>query len=161
MSKIQVKPVKQSPPINHKVDQVVRAIYFGYDGTDAPLVSSPVRGNALGFFAPESYVVSGIADTRGYRFTGATNSALISLGYHPTAVLLWLTQLRVNGEAVVKVQGGELVAVHAAVVQCAHDVVMNYEKLRMAKGKPRVVAKPILEHYRAYVLANGKPPHFS
>lgn len=161
MSKIQVKPVEQNPPINHKTDQVVRAIYFGYDGTDAPLVSSPVRGNALGFFAPESYVVSGIADTRGYRFTGATNSALISLGYHPTAVLLWLSRMTLNGEPVLKVQGGELVAVHAAVVQCAHDVVMNYEQLELIKGKPRVVARPILDTYRAYVLANGKPPHFS
>ncbi|QGH73761.1 hypothetical protein [Vibrio phage vB_VhaP_VH-5] len=151
------KPIKQNPPINHKTDQVVRSIYFGYAGTDKPLVSSPVKGNALMFFEPESYVVVGIADARGYRFTPATNSALISLGYHPTAVLTWLSQLHLNGAPVVQAQGDELVAVHAAVVQCARDVVMNYEKLGMVKGKPRVLSKPILEHYKAV----GKHPLFA
>ena len=158
MSKIQVKPIKQNVVINHKTEQVVRAMYFGYDGyTTGTLVTSPVRGSIISLYEPDDVVVVGTADAKGYRFTAASNSALITLGYHPTAVLLLLTQMRYEGEPVVGIQGDELVCTHAAVVQCARDVVFNYEKVQMIKGKPRVVGKPILENY----LRVGKPKNFA
>lgn len=157
MSKIQVKPIKQNVVINHKVEQVVRAMYFGYDGGVGTLVSSPVRGSIISLYEPDDVVVVGTADAKGYRFTASSNSALITLGYHPTAVLLLLTQMRYEGEPVVSIQGDTLVAIHAAVVQCARDVVFNYEKVQMIKSKPRVVGKPILENY----LRVGKPKNFA
>ena len=157
MAKIQVKPIKQNVVINHKVEQIVRAIYIGYDDLPDVMVSSPVRGSIITLYEPESYMDVGIADAKGYRFTAASNSALITLGYHPTAVLLYLTQMRLNGEPVVLESHGDLVAIHAAVVQCARDLVFNYEKVQMIKGKPRVVGKPILENY----LRVGKPKNFA
>ena len=157
MAKIQVKPIKQNVVINHKVEQIVRAIYIGYDDLPDVMVSSPVRGSIITLYEPEAYMDVGIADAKGYRFTAASNSALISLGYHPTAVLLYLTQMRLNGEPVVLESHGDLVAIHAAVVQCARDLVFNYEKVQMIKGKPRVVGKPILENYRRV----GKPKNFA
>lgn len=157
MAKIQVKPIKQNVVINHKVEQIVRAIYLGYVDRKDILVSSPVTGSLITLYEPEVYIDIGIADAKGYRFSAAINSALISLGYHPTAVLLYLTQMRLNGEPVTLVSRGDLIAVHAAVVQCARDLVFNYEKVQMIKGKPRVVGKPILENYRRV----GKPKNFA
>lgn len=157
MAKIQVKPIKQNVVINHKVEQIVRAIYLGYVDHKDVLVSSPVKGALITLYEPEEYMDVGIADAKGYRFTAASNSALITLGYHPTAVLMYLSQMRLNGEPVVCVKDNKLVAIHAAVVQCARDLVFNYEKVQMIKGKPRVVGKPILENY----LRVGKPKNFA
>lgn len=138
---------KQQLIFNPKVEQVVRAMYFGFEN-EQTLQVSPVKGTAIAFFNPDEYVVIGIADERGYRFTPQSNSALIALGYHPKAVLLWLTQLRLNGLPVVQVQDDKLIALHSAVVNCARDVVFNYEVLSMVKGRPRVIARPILANYR-------------
>lgn len=157
MAKIQVKPIKQNVIINHKVEQVVRAIYLGYVDLPDVLVSSPVRGALITLYEPDAYIEVGIADAKGYRFTAASNSALITLGYHPNAVLMYLSQMRLNGEPVVCIKDNKLVAIHAAVVQCARDLVFNYEKVQMIKGKPRVVGKPILENY----LRVGKPKNFA
>lgn len=159
--KVEVKRLEQHFIFNPKVEQVLRALYFGYDSTTNPLKVGSMSGTALAFFEPTSYVDLGIADARGYRLMPESNSALISMGYHPTAVLLWLSRMTLNGEPVLKVQDDRLVVIHAAACQCARDVVMNYEKLAVIKGKPRVVARPILEAYRAYVLANGKPEKFA
>lgn len=160
MAKIQVKPIKQNVVINHKTEQVVRAMYFGYDGGVGTLVSSPVRGSIISLYEPDDVIVVGTADAKGYRFTASSNSALITLGYHPTAVLLYLTQMRLNGEPVVCVEDNKLVAIHAAVVQCARDVVFNYEKVQMIKGKVKVVCRPILDNYKQYIAAHGKPSKF-
>ena len=157
MAKIQVKSIKQNVVINHKVEQIVRAIYLGYVDQKDVLVSSPVKGALITLYNPEDYMDVGTADVNGYRFSAASNSALITLGYHPTAVLLYLTQMRLNGEPVVIESHGDLVAIHAAVVQCARDLVFNYEKVQVIKGKPRVVGKPILENY----LRVGKPKNFA
>lgn len=171
--KIEVVRLPQALVFNPKVEQVVRAIYFGYDTLSSPnaLVASPTKGTALDYFGPDATVVIGVADARGYRFKPESNSALISLGYNPTAVLLWLTQMRVNGDAVVQAHEDELLAVHAAMVQCARDVVFNYEKLGIVQGKPKtvrgkvqparskigVISQPILENYRKH----GKPALFA
>ena len=159
--KVEVKRLEQHFIFNPKVEQVLRAMYFGYDSNTNPLQVGSMSGTALAFFEPDEYVDVGIADAQGYRFMPESNSALISLGYHPTAVLLWLSRMTLNGEPVLKVQDDRLVVIHAAACQCARDVVMNYEQLELIKGKPRVVARPILDTYRAYVLANGKPPLFA
>lgn len=160
-TKQEVKRLEQGLIFNPKVEQVIRCMYFGYDSKTNPLTVGSMSGTALAFFDPTSYVDIGIADARGYRFMPESNSALISLGYHPTAVLLWLSRMTLNGAPVLKVQGDRLIAIHAAVCQCARDVVFNYEQLELIKGKPRVVARPILDTYRAYVLANGKPEKFA
>lgn len=159
--KVAVKRLEQPFIFNPKVEQVLRAMYFGYDGNTSPLKVGSMSGTALAFFEPDEYVDLGIADARGYRFMPESNSALISLGYHPTAVLLWLSRMTLNGEPVLKVQGDRLIVIHAAACQCARDVVMNYEQLELIKGKPRVLAKPILDSYRAYVKTHGKPTHFA
>lgn len=159
MSNQDVGAVKLKPVVvNPKVEQVVRAIYFGFDSSSTSVMHSQVRkGTIMRQYSPDAHVVIGIADAKGYRLNPASNSMLAAMGYHPTAVLLWLTQLRLNGQPVVKVQGEDLVAVHGAVVQCARDVVFNYHKLEMIKRKPVVVARPILEFYRKY----GKPKKFA
>ena len=154
---IQVKRIPQALVFNPKVEQIVRAIYFGYDGTDSVSVVSPVKGTAIDYFKPTEAVNIGIADAQGYRFRPESNSALITLGYHPTAVLLWLTQMRLDGHGVVAASADSLVAVHAAVVQCARDMTFNYEKVEIIKGKPRVVGKPVLTNY----LVHGKPEKFA
>lgn len=148
-------------PINYKVEQVLRAMYFGYEGDPKSLQVGVTKGTALCAYDALDYCVVGVADERGYRFTPASNSALITLGYHPTAVLLLLSQMRYNGEPVLAEVNGDLVALHAAAAQCARDVVFNYEKLEMVKGKPRVVSKPVLDNYRAYTKIFGKPKFFA
>ena len=158
MAKIQVKPIEQNVVVNLKVEQIVRSIYFGFDDSGCnPLDVSPVRGLAITLFEPDTFIEIGIADARGYRFTGASASALIKFGYHPSAGLVYLSQMRLNGEPVVCIKDAKLVAMHAAVVQCARDLVFNYEKVQMIKGTPRVVGKPILENYRRI----GKPKNFA
>lgn len=152
--------VTQVSVINLKVEQVLRALYFGFDKPDALLVS-PVGAHALTLFDPESYIECGIADENGYRFSPESNTALITMGYHPTAVLLWLSQMRLNGEPVVGVKDEMLVVLHAAAAQCARDIVFNYEAVQFIKGKARVVGKPILENYRKYVHKHGKPALFA
>ena len=154
------KPVQRVPQqliFNLKVEQVLRAIYFGFEEGRDTLKVSPVGGTAIAFFAADEYVDIGIADAQGYRLNPASNSALITMGYHPTAVLLWLSQMRLNGEPVVRVHNDRLIALHSAVVNACHDVVFEYEHLELIKGKPRVVAKPILENY----LDCGKPSLFA
>ena len=149
--------VPQQLIFNPKVEQVVRAMYFGYEEGKDTLKVSPVRGTAITYFKADDYVVIGIADAKGYRFTASSNSALITLGYHPTAVLLWLSQMRLNGAPVIQVQGDKLLALHAAVVNCARDVTFEYETIEIVKGKPKVVGKLMLSNYQQH----GKPVSFT
>lgn len=154
---IAAEKVKQLLVFNPKVEQVVRAIYFGFESERDSLRVGSMCGTALSFFHPDDYVPIGIADSKGYRLLPCSNSALISMGYHPTAVLLWLTQMSLNGKPVVSVDGDTLYAQHAAVANCARDVVFEYEKLQMVNRKPIVIARPILDNYRAH----GKPSTFA
>lgn len=150
------KKLGQVSVVNLKVEQVLRAIYFGFDKPDA-LQVSPVGGHAITLFKPDELIECGVADEKGYRFSAASNSALVALGYHPTAVLLWLSQMRLNGQPVVFLKDDKLVVLHCAAAQCARDLVFNYEKLAMVKGKPRVISKPILDNYKRV----GKPALFA
>lgn len=153
---IEGKKLGQVSVVNLKTEQVLRAIYFGFDKPDA-LQVSPVGGHAITLFKPDDLIECGIADEKGYRFTAASNSALVALGYHPSAVLLWLSQMRLNGQPVVFIKDEALVVLHCAAAQCARDLVFNYEKLAIIKGKPRVLSKPILDNYKRV----GKPKTFA
>lgn len=161
------KENKQQIVINHKVEQVVRAIYFGFEKDNPSVLSTGVNyGAALSYFDPMDYVFIGIADAYGIRFKPESNSALIALGYHPSAVLFALTRMRLNGEAVVQRVGDDLVAIHAAVAQLARDVVFNWEvpdctSSRVTKGTQ--FKKPMLDSYKTVLRLNkgGKPPLFA
>lgn len=153
---IEGKKLGQVSVVNLKVEQVLRAIYFGFDKPDS-LQVSPVGGHAITLFKPDDYIECGIADAKGYRLSPASNSALIALGYHPTAVLLWLSQMKLNGEPVLAIKDDMLVVLHCAAAQCARDITFNYHKVAIVKGKPRVVSKPILDNYKRV----GKPALFA
>lgn len=161
------KENKQQIVINHKVEQVVRAIYFGFEKDDPTVLSTSVnKGAALAYFDPLDNVIIGIADAYGIRFKPESNSALIVLGYHPSAVLFALTCMRLNGEAVVQRVGDDLVAVHAAVAQLARDVVFNWKVPECTTSrltKETKFKKPILDSYKAVLRLNkgGKPPLFA
>lgn len=153
---IEGKKLGQVSVVNLKVEQILRAIYFGFEKPDA-LQVSPVGGHAITLFKPDDYIECGIADEKGYRLYPESNSALIAMGYHPTAVLLWLSQMRLNGKPVVAIDDEKLVVLHAAAAQCARDVAFNYNVLGTVKGKSVVVGRPILENYRRV----GKPALFA
>lgn len=164
------------PIINHKVEQVVRAIYWGFEpvagdpkAASNTLSTKAQQGSAITYSAPDDWLYIGIADARGYRFSPSSNSALIALGLHPTAVLLHLTRMRLDGKPVVRVVDDALVALHSAVVQCARDAVFNWYKVELVpteikvKGKVRKVKQPVvvdLPILRAYHEA-GKPKLFT
>lgn len=162
------------PVINHKVEQVVRAIYWGFEpNIDDPKAASNTlstkaqQGSAITYSAPADWLYIGIADVRGYRFSPSSNSALIALGLHPTAVLLHLTRMRLDGKPVVRVVDDALVALHSAVVQCAHDIVFNWEVTKLIKVKHKntgkIVSKVVVTDMpilRAYHEA-GKPELFT
>lgn len=136
------------PVINHKVEQLVRAVYFGLDGVDRSALSIDcTKGTAIEFFGADDWVEIGVADVRGYRLKPSSNSACAVLGFLGTVVLKHLTQLRLNGEPVVAAKGDNLIAKHCAVVQACRDVVFNWDKVELTKGKPVVVDKPLLRLY--------------
>lgn len=115
----------QRAVINHKVEQVIRALYIGLETQN---VSCAV-GTAHENFHALDWKVIGVADHKGYRFTPDTNTRLIMMGLHPTSVLASLTRMRFNGEPVVAVHGNLLVALHGAVAQNARDQVFNTKPL--------------------------------
>lgn len=123
--------------INHKVEQIIRAVYLGLQEQNVDCR----KGTALENFKADDWVVIGIADHRGYRFTPQTNTRLAMMGLNGVSVLASLTRMRLNGKAVVAVQGSTLIAMHGAVAQNARDQLFNTEKLlamhRIA-GKPKL-----------------------
>lgn len=125
--------------INHKVEQVIRAIYLGLESQNVDCT----KGTSLENFKAGEWVVIGIADHRGYRFTPDTNTRLIMMGYNPVSVLASLTRMRLNGAPVVAVQGGTLIAMHGAVAQNSRDQVFNTKALldlHREIGKPKLFA---------------------
>lgn len=149
------------PPINHKVEQIVRGIYWGLGDKGNTFNVVAGKGAAQLAFDGNGYIDIGIADHRGYRFNPETNTVLIMMGYHPTAVLLHLTRMSLNGKPVVAIKDDRLVALHGAVVAAAHDVAFKWDDIKAVevKGKIqyRVVGHPLLGNYRRY----GKPEHFA
>lgn len=123
--------------INHKVEQIIRALYLGLGSQNVDCT----QGTALENFKADDWVVIGIADHRGYRFTPSTNSRLIMMGLHPSSVLASLTRMRLNGKPVVAAQGSTLIAMHGAVAQNARDQLFNTKALldfHRKVGKPKL-----------------------
>ena len=123
--------------INHKVEQIIRAVYLGL--SEQNVYCS--KGTALENFKADDWVVIGRADHRGYRFSPDTNTRLIMLGLNPSSVLASLTRMRFHGTPVVAVQGELLIAMHGAIAQNARDQLFNTEKLLTlyrTLGKPKL-----------------------
>ena len=123
--------------INHKVEQIIRAVYLGLDDQNVDCT----KGTALENFGVADWVVIGTADQRGYRFTADTNTRLIMMGLNPSSVLASLTRMRFHGTPVVAVQGSTLIAMHGAVAQNARDQLFNTKALldfHRQVGKPQL-----------------------
>ena len=123
--------------INHKVEQIIRAVYLGLAEQNVDCT----KGTALENFKAGDWVVIGIADHRGYRFSPDTNTRLAMMGLNGVSVLASLTRMRYNGAPVVAAQGSTLIAMHGAVAQNARDQLFNTEKLltlHRAAGKPKL-----------------------
>lgn len=147
------------PRINHKVEQIVRAVLIGF----APNTKGVLNVNCgsvplICQYNPDEHVVIGLADERGYRFAPECNSALITLGIHPTAFLYHLTKTRnADGVPCVRETTTQYLTIEfGALVQSARDAVFNWETKEHYNGKLQR-RKPILE---AYIL-NGKPASFA
>lgn len=125
-----------NPVFNHKVEQVLRAL-IGHEEilkTEGELYNPSAVGYNLTcdlrVSDPESHIVIGIADHRGYRFTPTTNSLLISLGYNPN-VLLYTLCCAKDTQGIHKTLGtteGKLVTSPEALMLCAYDSVFNYKE---------------------------------
>lgn len=157
----------EKPRINHKVEQIVRAVVMGFaptthfDGTTGHMKTVlQVSWNTVPLicqFEPTDHVIIGKADERGYRFNPESNSALIWLGIHPSAFLFHLTKCVRDGVPCVReLSTGHLSIEFGALVNCARDAVFNWEKMEVIEGKKQR-RKPLLE---AYILS-GKPKTFA
>lgn len=136
-----------NPVINHKVEQIVRAIVLGaYAGTECTFGSLAVysqNNNLQSMYEPSSIINVG-TDEGGYSFTPTTNSALIVLGYNPNAVLFRLNSTVVEGvAALASTPDGRLIAPLAAVVAVAYEcsyygtykgVLRDYEQYKREYG---------------------------
>ena len=123
--------------INHKVEQIVRAVYLGLSEQNVDCT----KGTALENFKADDWVVIGRADHRGYRFNPCTNTRLIMMGLNPSSVLASLTRMRFQGTPVVAVQGDLLIAMHGAIAQNARDQLFNTKTLldvHRQLGKPQL-----------------------
>lgn len=123
--------------INHKVEQIVRAVYLGLSEQNVDCS----KGTALENFKADDWVVIGTADHRGYRFSPDTNTRLAMMGLNGVSVLASLTRMRFRGAPVVAAQGNTLIAMHGAVAQNARDQLFNTEKLltlHRTLGKPKL-----------------------
>lgn len=160
-----IKTNNEQPRINHKVEQIVRAVVIGFE--DIPFHPNNSRTKVLQVscntvplicqFEPTDQVIIGKADERGYRFNPESNSALIWLGIHPSAFLFHLTKCVRDGVPCVReLSTGDLSIEFGALVNCARDAVFNWEKMEVIDGKKQR-RKPLLE---AYILS-GKPKTFA
>lgn len=125
--------------LNHKVEQIIRAQYLGLESQNVDCT----KGTALENFKADDWVVVGIADHRGYRFSPSTNTRLAMMGLNPSSVLASLTRMRFNGAPVVAAQGSTLIAMHGAVAQNSRDQLFNTTQLLdfyRATGKPKMFA---------------------
>lgn len=146
------------PRINHKVEQVVRAVLIGLGvGTEGVLNVSCKTVPLICQFDPFDHVIIGKADEHGYRFAAESNSALITLSIHPTAFLLHLTKSVRDGVPCVReLDNGFLAMEFGALVQCARNAVFQWDTKEVINGVLQK-RKPILEDY----IFSGKPSKFA
>lgn len=118
-----VKPISQPEPYNHKVEEIVRALYQGYT---AP-VTKAQQTTMIGYFSPTEFIEIGQSGKNGIRLHGDNATGLILKGVSVRALLMWLTQMRTpDGEPVLQeAKGGKLVGIHAGLVQGVRDYVFN------------------------------------
>lgn len=137
-----------NPVINHSVEQVLRAVLLG-DDVESCIKFRNVfsKGNTFTKLQePDSHVVVGIADVRGWRLSPVTNSYLIRSGIKPDAFLLRLSQQHIDGVQLLREQDGKLYILFSALYQTAYEAVQRPER--------------ILNGFNGYVRKHGYPKHF-
>lgn len=145
------------PRVNHKVEQIVRAVLIGFVPNQAVLNVDCGKVPLICQFNPDDHVIIGIADERGYRLSPESNSALIWLGLHPTAFLYHLTTFVRDGVPVVReTDTGFLAIEFGALVQCARNATFQWNTKEVINGVKQY-RKPILEEY----IFAGKPKTFA
>lgn len=141
-----------NPVLNHKVEQILRAILVGADSETKHSVFEYLAVYAthhqLQDMLASAHHTIHIVGTAvgGYSFTPETNSALIVLGLNPSAVLFRLNQTVINGVIALADTKGELVAPFSAVLAVAYEcsysgtyklVQADYEKYKREYSVPK------------------------
>lgn len=135
--------------VNHKVEQIVRAIVLGdVNASFKYLNVHSTCGMILNDI--ESMSIVEVGTTKGgWAFNPDTNTALIMLGLNPNAVLLRLNSTLVEGAAALAESSGRLVTPFCAVVAVAYEC--SYSG----------TYKSVTADYRAYKRGTGaEPKHF-
>lgn len=140
-----------NPVVNHKVEQIVRAILVGasldveflFKSLNADVTCHTLQTE----YASAHHTVLKVGTALGgYSFTPETNSALIVLGLNPSAVLFRLNQTVINGVIALADTKGELVAPFSAVLAVAYEcsysetyklVHADYEKYKREYSVPK------------------------
>lgn len=125
-----------NPVINHRVEQVLRALIWGFtvEGHDAALLSVHACGSStFGLYSPEQVLQIGKLTRKGSALNAAPNSALAVLGFNGNAVLHWLSRYRVVdeltgfGDVAIINDGTNIFATYGVLANLARDVVFNRE----------------------------------
>lgn len=135
-----------NPVINHKVEQVLRAIIYGYTVSDIAgaggqylsegdsiLKVSAVGDSTFTLYTPEQVLQIGKLTRKGSALNAEANSALAVLGFNGNAVLHWLSRMRIVDDLtgfadVCIVNDGEFIyTTYGALANLARDVVFNRE----------------------------------
>lgn len=149
MSKVQPKYIGNEV-VNHKVEQIIRAIVVPPQGESVFEYLHPVSTHHTiqGMLGAMDIVEVGTTKG-GWAFHPDTNTALIMLGLNPNAVLLRLNSTLVEGAAALAESSGRLVTPFCAVVAVAYEC--SYSG----------TYKSVLSDYRAYKRDTGaEPKHF-
>lgn len=136
--------------VNHKVEQIIRAIVVPNNGGNVFEYLHPVSTHHTiqGMLGAMDIVEVGSA-VGGWTFHPDTNSALIMLGLNPSAVLLRLNSVVIEDVPALVESGGRLVAPFSAVVAVAYEC--SYSG----------TYKHVQHDYEAYTRYNGGvPKHF-
>ena len=140
-----------TPVVNHKVEQILRAILVGAEhgtGYLFEVLHTHAQWGSLQIeYASAHHTLLKVGTAvGGYSFTPETNSALIVLGLNPSAVLFRLNQTVINGVIALADTKGELVAPFSAVLAVAYEcsysgtyklVHTDYEKYKREYSVPK------------------------
>lgn len=136
--------------VNHKVEQIVRAITLGGTTDHAYQYLNVHARNGFILNELEVMAIVEVGTAKGgWAFHPDTNTALIMLGLNPNAVLLRLNSTLVEGAAALAESSGRLVTPFCAVVAVAYEC--SYSG----------TYKSVIADYRAYKRDTGaEPKHF-
>lgn len=148
----QVQYLLNNPVVNHKVEQILRAILLGgvYDeSTFKHLNVYSCNGMIQTDESLSEFTIVRVgnctSDGEGWAFTPVTNSALIMLGLNPNALLLRLNAIVVEDVAALVSSNDSLVCPYGAVVGLAYtvshkdgykEVLKDYEQYKSVYGIP-------------------------